>query len=118
MKQTDNINDLLAFTESVQDGTVWIYQGNYELEEPIMSDEDTAGREPLQVIQVLVESGKENNLYEFVFNSAAELEELTNELQPVYEKFSKQVLDLDSMNEKIVELKEGAIKIGKRRIQN
>ncbi|WP_153722185.1 hypothetical protein [Sporosarcina cascadiensis] len=106
MKQTDNADDLLAFAESVQKGTVWIYQGNYAAEEPIMSDEDTAGREPLQVLDILIETDDGSRYFEFLFYSAAELEELTNELQPIYEKFPKEVLSSEAMKEKVRELKE------------
>lgn len=101
MDRTERVDELVTFAKSAgEDGTVWMHQGNYVPEEPILSDEDTAGREPLQVLQVLIEAGGEMKYAEFLFYSAAELEELTIELQPVYDRFEKEVISADAMKEK------------------
>ncbi|EGQ26097.1 hypothetical protein HMPREF9372_1905 [Sporosarcina newyorkensis 2681] len=110
MKRTESLDELLAFANATEQqgqmGNVWVQQANYAEEEPIMSDEDVAGREPLQQLRVLLEAGEQSIYFESLFYSAAELEELTSELQPVFEKFSKEVLDAKRMNEKVQALNE------------
>ena len=101
-KETMDTEELLSFTEGAdQSGTSWIQQANYIAEEAIMTDEDLAGKEPLQLLRILVESGERTKYFESIFYSAAELEELMSELNPVFEKFPKQVLSLDEMDEKV-----------------
>lgn len=100
-KQTMNTEELLSFAEGAeQSGTTWIEQANYVGEEPIMTDEDLAGKEPLQRLRIVVESGKHTKYFELIFYTAAELEELMTELEPVFEKFPKQALNAGEMDEK------------------
>lgn len=101
-KETMNTEELLSFAEAAgQPGTSWIRQANYVGEEAIMTDEDLSGREPLQQLRILVEAGEQTKYFESIFYSAAELEELMSELEPVFEKFPKQVLNADEMDDKV-----------------
>ena len=101
-KQTIDIEELLSFAEGAcQSGTAWINQSDYVGEEAIMSDEDLAGREPLQRLRIVVESGGKAKYFESLFYTGAELEELMSELEPVFEKFPKEVLSSDEIDEKV-----------------
>lgn len=107
MERTEDVDELVAFAETAgQGGMMWVHQGNYVPEEPILSDEDTAGREPLQVLQILLEADEDATYAEFLFDSAAELEELTTELQPVYDRFTKEVVTAEDMKRKTGKLRE------------
>ena len=100
-KQTMNTEELLSFAKAAdQSGTTWIEQANYVGEEPIMTDEDLAGKEPLQRLRIVVEFGERAKYFELIFYTAAELEELMTELEPVFEKFPKNALSSDEMDEK------------------
>lgn len=101
-KQTIDTEELLSFAEGAsQSGTSWINQSDYVGEEAIMSDEDLAGREPLQRLQIVVEFEGKTKYFESLFYTGAELEELMSELEPVFEKFPKEVLSSDEMDKKV-----------------
>ncbi|PIC70147.1 hypothetical protein CSV77_10330 [Sporosarcina sp. P16b] len=103
---TMDTEELLLFaTEADESGTTWIQQADYEAEEAIMTDEDLAGREPLQRLRIVVESNGNTKYFESLFYTGAELEELMSELEPVFKKYPKKVLDSDEMDEKIQGLK-------------
>ncbi|ARD47766.1 hypothetical protein [Sporosarcina sp. P33] len=102
MKRTTDKEELLSFAESAENtGTTWIQQDDYAGEEPIMTDEDLSGREPLQRLRLIVEAGGQIKSFETLFSTAAELEELMGELEPIFEKHPKQVLSADGMDEKL-----------------
>lgn len=101
-KQTIDTEELLSFARGEdQSGTSWIHQANYVGEEVIMSDEDLAGKEPLQRLRIVVESNGNAKYFESLFYTGAELEELISELEPVFVKFPKEVLSSDEMDEKV-----------------
>ncbi|PID01940.1 MULTISPECIES: hypothetical protein [unclassified Sporosarcina] len=103
---TMDTEELLLFAkEADESGTTWIQQADYEAEEAIMTDEDLAGKEPLQRLRIVVESDGNTKYFETLFYTGAELEELMSELEPVFKKYPKKVLDSDEMDEKIQGLK-------------
>lgn len=96
------------FVESVlemkeQTGETFICQENYVQEESVMTDEDVSGREPLQKLRLAVQTDQQQKCAEFLFYTAAELEELMIELQPVFDKFPKNAVSPEKMNEKFLE---------------
>ncbi|PID14284.1 hypothetical protein CSV63_13375 [Sporosarcina sp. P34] len=103
---TMDTEELLLFAKKADEpGTTWIQQADYVAEEAIMSDEDLAGREPLQRLRIVVESDGNTKYFESLFHTGAELEELMSELEPVFKKYPKKVLDSDEMDEKIQNVK-------------
>lgn len=105
MGKIENSEELLKFADSAerqgQRGTVWVQQANYTAEETILSDEDVAGRESLQKLRILIEASEDSNYAEFLFSTAAELEELMSDLQPVFDWFTKEVVTEEKMDEKV-----------------
>lgn len=100
--QPNNTEELLRFAEEAPtNGTSFINQADYVGEEAIMSDEDLAGREPLQRLRILVETTDDTCYFESFFYTGAELEELMSELEPVFEKFPKEVLGSEEMDKKV-----------------
>ncbi|PIC76359.1 hypothetical protein CSV74_11535 [Sporosarcina sp. P19] len=106
-QQTMNTEELLAFAEKAYEtGTSWVQQADYAGEEVIMTDEDLAGKEPLQRLRIIVESAGNAKYFESLFYNGAELEELMSELEPVFEKFPKKVLSSIEMDEKVQSITE------------
>lgn len=106
-KPTMDTEVLLVFAEEANgSGTSWIQQADYVGEETIMTDEDLAGREPLQRLRIVVESDGNAKYFESLFHTGAELEELMSELEPVFKQFPKKVLSSDEMDEKVQSITE------------
>lgn len=108
MKQTDDLQVLKEFVIRLRDsdakGETLINQENLNPEEPILSDEDTAGRQALQILRIIVKANDDSMYFEYVFNEPTELEELNVQLEEVYSQFPKRVIDVDKMNDLVSEL--------------
>ncbi|WP_252503029.1 hypothetical protein [Sporosarcina sp. Marseille-Q4943] len=103
MKYTaDDLNELKDFALKMKDkgvkGKIFVNQGNYNLEEPILSDENTAGRQPLQIFRIVIQTDEEAIYYEYLFNEATDLEEINVQLEEVYMHFEKEIVSVEYMN--------------------
>lgn len=107
MEQTDDLQKLQAFALRLSEGNVkgetFINQTNYNPEEMILSDEDTAGRQVLQLLRIIVKTEDESIYFEYIFNEPTELEEVNLQLEEVYAKFPKKVISVEMMNEMVDE---------------
>lgn len=103
MNKTDDLFVVKDFAgrlrESGEQGETLINQANHNSEEPILSDEDTAGRQPLQVLRIVVKAKEESLYFEYIFHEAIELEELNVQLKDVYASFPKKVISTKEMND-------------------
>ncbi|MFS0687642.1 hypothetical protein AB1K89_00135 [Sporosarcina sp. 179-K 8C2 HS] len=102
MKQTADLNELKDFAMMMKDnkvkGKIFVNQANYNLEEPLLSDENTAGRQPLQIFRIVIQTGQESIYYEYLFNEATDLEEINLQLEEVYTYFEKEIVSVEYMN--------------------
>lgn len=102
MKYTADLNELKRFAMSMKDkdgkGKLYVNQANHNFEEPILSDEDTAGRQPLQMLRIVLQSDQESIYYEYLFNEAVDLEEINVQLEETYAFFGKEVVSVEYMN--------------------
>ncbi|MCG7345391.1 hypothetical protein MHZ92_14735 [Sporosarcina sp. ACRSL] len=103
MKQITDLKELKDFAMAMMDkrvkGKIYVNQANYSLEEPILSDEDTAGRQPLQVLRILIKTDYESVYYEYLFNEALDLEEINVQLDDIYLYFEKEIVSVEYMND-------------------
>lgn len=103
MNHTDDLLVLKDFAARLKErgmkGETLINQANHNPEEPILSDEDTAGRHPLQVLRIIVKVKEESMYFEYVFNESIELEELNMQLEEVYANFPRKVISIEEMND-------------------
>lgn len=83
-------------------GKIYVNQANHNLEEPILSDEDTAGRQPLQMLRIVIQTDRESIYYEYLFNEAFDLEEINLQLDEIYDYFGKEIVSVESMNELVL----------------
>ncbi|CAM3068387.1 hypothetical protein FITA111629_01625 [Filibacter tadaridae] len=97
MKQAASIIELQEFAQSVYSedntGIVFVNQANQVPEETLLSDEDTVGTNKLQVLTILVETEQGSIYYKYPFYGASELEELTLQLEDLYQLYPKKVID-------------------------
>lgn len=103
MKYTADLNDLKDFALMLKNngvkGKIYVNQANHNLEEPIISDEDTAGRQPLQILRFVIQTDQESIYYEYLFNEAFDLEEINVQLDEIYDYFGKEIVSAEYMNE-------------------
>lgn len=105
LKYSANLHELKDFAKKMMDkmvkGKIYVNQANHNLEELILSDEDTAGRQPLQMLRIVIQSDQESIYYEYLFNEAVDLEEINVQLEEIYTFFGKEIVSVDYMNELI-----------------
>ncbi|MGN7387660.1 hypothetical protein [Sporosarcina sp. SAFN-015] len=103
MKYTADLNELkdFAMTMKAQNvkGKIYVNQANHNLEEPILSDEDTAGRQPLQMLRIVIQTDQQAIYYEYLFNEAIDLEEINVQLEDIYSYFDKEIVSVEYMND-------------------
>ncbi|GKV54122.1 hypothetical protein NCCP2222_00690 [Sporosarcina sp. NCCP-2222] len=99
MRKAETLQDFQALAEdaiqSNREGKIYLNQSNEHFEEPLLSDEDTAGRTPMQVLRFIFKTENETIVWEYPFSETSELEEVNLQLEPIYEHFPKQVIELD-----------------------
>jgi len=102
LNRTANLNELKDFATMLKDekakGKIYVNQANHNLEETILSDEDTSGRQPLQMLRIVLQTDEESIYYEYLFNEAVELEEINEQLKDVYDYFEKEIVSVEDMN--------------------
>jgi hypothetical protein len=105
LKYTADLNELKEFAMVMKDknvnGKIYVNQANRNLEEPILSDEDTAGRQPLQMLRIVIQTDQESIYYEYLFNDAVDLEEINVQLEDMYAFFGKEIVSVEYMNDLI-----------------
>ncbi|WOV88931.1 hypothetical protein QWT69_07460 [Sporosarcina oncorhynchi] len=103
MEQTNNLQELQDFVSKNNKrgvkGETIINQANHNAEEAILSDEDTAGRQVLQVLRIIVKTKEDAMYFEYVFNEPTELEEMNMQLEKVYAQFPRKIVGSEEMNE-------------------
>lgn len=103
LRQTADLKELKDFALGLMDrkakGKIYVNQSNHNLEEAILSDEDTSGRQPLQMLRIVIQTDMESLYYEYLFNEAYELEEMNVQLADVYEFFGKEIVSVEQMND-------------------
>ncbi|MFC5603464.1 hypothetical protein [Sporosarcina koreensis] len=103
MKQTAEVNGLKDFAMEMMDkgvkGKIYVNQANHNFEEPILSDEDTAGRQPLQMLRIVIKTDRETIYYEYLFNEAFDLEEINVQLEDIFVYFEKEIVSVEFMND-------------------
>ncbi|MBB4825612.1 hypothetical protein HNO89_002848 [Sporosarcina luteola] len=99
MKQAETLQDFQTYAdEAVQkgkEGIIYVNQSNKHFEEPLLSDEDTSGRAPMQVLRVILRTDGDSRFLEYPFFETAELEEVNIQLESIYKHFPKRVIELD-----------------------
>ncbi|QTD41798.1 hypothetical protein [Sporosarcina sp. Te-1] len=99
MKQAETLQDFQTFADEAdrkgEKGIIYVNQSNKHFEEPLLSDEDTAGRAPMQLLRVILKVGGDSIFWEYPFFNTAELEEVNVQLEPIYKHFTKQVIELE-----------------------
>lgn len=107
MRKAETLQDFQALAEDAvqnnREGTIYLNQSNEHFEEPILSDEDTAGRAPMQVLRFILKTENETVVWEYPFSETAEMEEVNLQLEPIYEYFPKRVIELDEAKRMIYE---------------
>jgi hypothetical protein len=103
LKQTASLKELKDFANRMKDkavsGKVYVNQANHNLEESIISDEDTSGRQPLQMLRIVIQTDQETIYYEYLFNEASDLEEINVQLHEIYMYFEKVIVSVEFMND-------------------
>lgn len=107
LKQTADLNELKDFAMEMMNkkiaGKIYVNQANHNLEEPILSDEDTAGRQPLQILRIVIQTDEESLYYDYLFNEAIDLEEINVQLNELYTYFEKEIVTAEFMNNLVLD---------------
>lgn len=102
MKQTSDLQELLKtaarLVEHGADGQTYVNQTNHSTEEPLLSDEDTAGRHALQDLRVILHTNLDTTYFDYIFNEPTEMEEVILQLEEVFRVFPKKVVSDEEMN--------------------
>ncbi|BAQ10750.1 hypothetical protein OXB_2279 [Bacillus sp. OxB-1] len=110
MRQAATLEELLEFAEQEsadeREGHTFINQADWVEEETVLTDEDTGGALPLQLIRLIVQSAKHAIYYEYPFSEPAELEDMNYQLDPVFTRFPRVVLNREEMDRKKEECQE------------
>ncbi|MEK5069976.1 hypothetical protein [Sporosarcina sp. FSL K6-1508] len=105
MKLAASVKELIEFSDGTftEENPVIIYvsQGGRVPDETVLLDEDTASANKLQILTVLIHSEKESIYYEYPFNEVVEMEEINHQLEVLFERFSKEVIDAKTMARKV-----------------
>ena len=105
MKLAASVKELIEFSDGIftEENPVIIYvsQGGRVPDETVLLDEDTASANKLQILTVLIHSEKESIYYEYPFNEVVEMEEINHQLEVLFERFSKEVIDAKTMARKV-----------------
>ncbi|MEK3934803.1 hypothetical protein MKY41_05725 [Sporosarcina sp. FSL W7-1349] len=107
MRQAATLEELVEFAEQESEGQrvghTYINQSDWIKEETVLTDEDTGGALPLQLIRLIVQSAKHTIYYEYPFSEPAELEDMNYQLDPVFTLFPRVVLNREEMEQKMEE---------------
>lgn len=106
MRQAATLEELVEFAvreSEGREGHTYINQSDWNEEGMILTDEDTGGALPLQLIRLIVQSAKHAIYYEYPFSEPAELEDMNYQLDPVFTRFPRVVLNREEMDRKIEE---------------
>lgn len=99
MRKAETLQDFQSLAEDAvqnnKEGTIYVNQSNEHFEEPVLSDEDIAGRTPMQVLRFILKTDSETIVWEYPFYETAELEEVNLQLEQLYQYFPKRVIDLE-----------------------
>lgn len=105
MKLAASVKELIEFSDGIfteeNPVTIYVSQGGQVPDETVLLDEDTASANKLQILTVLIHSEKESIYYEYPFNEVVEMEEINHQLEGVFERFSKEVIDAKTMAGKV-----------------
>lgn len=102
MKQTSDLIELMTISRQMQQrglsGQTYVNQAKNSTEAPLLSDEDTVGRQALQVLRVLVDAGDEKVYFNFLFTETFELEEVMVQLEEVFKTYPKVIVSDEEMD--------------------
>ncbi|MGG0642968.1 hypothetical protein ABE021_03325 [Sporosarcina gallistercoris] len=98
MNQPESLEEFVKLASQFQGDrkTLYVNQSDYTPEEEIVSDEDTAGGNTMQMIRLLASSTTDATYWEEPVYDSGELEQLNIQLDSL-DTFSREVLTLQDM---------------------